>query len=251
MRSLIFVFFLIIPQLFWSQVPDQLFEQANVDFRNGKFDAAITKYLEIEKSGFHSADLYYNLGNSYYKLNKIAPSIYYFEKALILNSQHEDAKNNLAFAQRMTIDIIEPMPTTFFQRINEVIIYPISPNAWAWISVVLAFFSAGFFITYYFSDYSNRKKVFFVLSIISMGLFLLVLSLGIKAKHHSLKDQPAIVYVSQASVKSEPGTGNTEVFALHEGTKVQVIDQEGNWFKIKLADGKMGWIIQDKVRKLK
>lgn len=247
----ILVFFLLGTQMLWSQSQFQDFEQGNEAYRNGKFEEAINQYLKVEKAGFNSADLYFNMGNAFYKSNKIAPSIYYFEKALLLNQNHIDARNNLTFAQRMTIDVIEPMPKSFFQKINETIIYPVSYNAWAWISVILAFVSAGLFIAYYFSDYSRNKRLFFVSSFVILGLFFLTLSMGIKARHHFINDQPAIVFAQQVSVKSEPGTGNSELFVLHEGTKVQVVNRENQWFKIRIADGKTGWILQDKVRLLK
>jgi len=251
MKQFILFFFFLATQLLWSQSSFQSFEHGNSAYRNGKLDEAINQYLLVEKAGFNSADLYFNMGNAFYKSNKIAPSIYYYEKALLLDQNHVDARNNLAFAQRMTIDVIEPMPKTFFQKINETIIYPISYNAWAWISVILAFVSAGFFIAYYFSDYSRNKRLFFVSTFVILGLFLLALSMGIKARHHFINDQPAIIFNQQVSVKSEPGTGNSELFVLHEGTKVQVVNQENQWLKIRIADGKTGWILKDKVKLLK
>jgi tetratricopeptide (TPR) repeat protein len=250
MKNLAYIFILFLSQTLWSQSPEELFNLANSDFRNGKYQSSILQYEKIIKEGFQSAELYFNLGNANYKLNKIAPSIYYFEKALLIDPQNEDAKNNLAFAQRMTIDVIEPMPKTFFQKINESFIYPLSYNTWAWITVMGAFLSAFFFISYYFSDYTHKKRLFFVLSLMGFVFFLITLSIGIKARHHFVTEKPAIVFEAQVSVKSEPGKTNTEVFALHEGTKVQVIDQEENWVKIKLADGKIGWILKENIKLL-
>ena len=242
---------LFVSQSFWAQTPKALFEAANLDYRNGKFEKAISQYESIEKSGFQSEELFYNLGNAYYKLNRIAPSIYYFEKALLLDPNNQDVQNNLTFAQRMTIDVIEPMPKTIFQRFNEAIIYPISYNTWAWITVFLAFLTASSIIAYYFSDESFKKRLFFILTFTGIGLFLISLSLGIKARHHYITDQPAIVFASQVSIKSEPLNSSSEVFILHEGTKAQILDQEGDWFHIKLANGKMGWLKKDKIRLLK
>lgn len=250
MKKLTCIFILFLSQMLWSQTPEELFNLANADFRNGKYESSIVQYEKIIKEGFQSSELYYNLGNAYYKLNKIAPSIYNFEKALMINPENADAKNNLAFAQRMTIDVIEPMPKTFIQRINETFIYPLSYNTWAWITVIGAFLSAFFFISYYFSDYTQKKRLFFVLSLLGFVVFLITLSMGIKAKHHFVSEKPAIVFDSQVSVKSEPGNANAEVFALHEGTKVQVIEQEEIWVKIKLADGKIGWILKEKIKLL-
>ncbi len=234
-----------------AQTPEQTFEQANTAFRNGKFEQAIHTYENILKSGQQSPELYYNLGNAYYKTNQIAPAIYNYEKALQLKPHYTEAQNNLAFAQRMAIDIIEPLPKTLFQKLNETLIYPISPNAWAWISIVIAFFSAASIVLYYFSSATGSKKFYFTITFITLGLFLLALSMGIKARHHANHDRPAIVFDKEVSVKSEPGFGNAESFKLHEGAKVQIEGQEEDWLKIRLADGKTGWLAQEVVMGLK
>ncbi|PIE48252.1 MAG: ion channel protein [Flavobacteriales bacterium] len=235
----------------FGQTRDTLFAQANMAYQNGKFEQAIHSYQDILKSGYHSADLYYNIGNAYFKLNNLAPSIYNYEKALLLNPDHNDALNNLMFAKRSTIDVIEPLPKTLFQRINQAVIYPISYNTWAWIAVFFAISSSALFILYYFSLYSQRKKLFFILSFTGLGLFLLTLGLGIMAKHHFVNDRPAIVFAKQISVNNEPMTDATENFVLHEGTKVQVKEDNNDWYRIEIADGKTGWLQKDKIRLLK
>lgn len=238
---------------FWgfAQTPDTLFQNANTAFKNGKFDQAIESYNKILASGYESADLYYNLGNAYYKLNEIAPGIYYFNKALLLQPNHEDAKNNLAFAQRMTIDVIEPLPQTFFQRINEKLIYSISYNTWAVVSVWLALITAVLIMAYFYTPLALRKKWYFSMGIVSFILFLIVLSMGMKAKYHYNHDQPAIVFAKEIAVKSEPTNQSSTSFVLHEGAKVNVVQQDENWFKITIADGKFGWLPNEAVKKLK
>lgn len=235
----------------WGQTSDELFESGNQHYQNGKYTQAISEYEKIEQSGVQSAELFYNLGNAYYKSNKIAPSIYYYERALMIDPKNEDVQNNLVLARRMVIDVIEPLPQTLMQRINEAVIYPISYNAWAWIAVILAFLSSATFILYYFKNYTHSKKRYFTLSLVFLGLFFVILSMGIKARYHYKNDQPAIVYTPEVSVKSEPIDDADEAFILHEGTKVQVVDSENEWCKIKIADGKTGWLAQNNIRKLK
>ena len=119
---------IVIPILFlfalssWSQSFEEQFSTANGLYKDGDFNKAVELYLSIENEGVESADLYFNLGNCYYKMNKVAPSIYYYEKALKLDPIHEDAQFNLAFAKRMTIDLIEELPKTFLQRFSENVI---------------------------------------------------------------------------------------------------------------------------------
>lgn len=251
MKNLVKITFLLWSFGAWAQTPQDIFEQGNTQYRNGKYSQAIKTYEQIESDGYQSAELYYNLGNAYYKLNKIAPSIYNYEKALQIDPSLKDAQNNLVFARRMAIDIIEPLPKTVFQRFNESVIYPISYNQWAWITIILAFLSSSLILGYYFSIDPSRKKLFFVTSFVSLGLFFMALSMGIKARHHYIHDKPAIVFATKVSVKSEPGNSSEESFVLHEGAKVEVLDQEENWYKIKIADGKTGWLKQDQIKLLK
>lgn len=234
-----------------AQNIDSLFQKANDAYHNAFYEEALHNYHKIDSLKMQSADLYYNLGNTYYKLNQIAPSIYYYEKALLLDPKHEDAKQNLTFAQRMTIDAFEMLPKSLFQKINETIIYPVSYNIWAWITIVFAFSIGVFFLLYHFSEYANRKRLYFGISLISIGLFLLSLIFVIKAKHHSNRNQPAIVFSAKVSVKSEPNNKASETFELHEGTKVQVLEKIDSWFKIKLIDGKIGWLKEDTIKNLK
>lgn len=244
--------------LFWffsiwaiAQTPEILFQQANTHFKNGKFELAIETYEKIIASGFTSPEVYYNMGNAYYKLNEIAPSIFYYEKALQMNPDYSDAQNNLQFAQRMAIDVVEPLPKTVIQKINESLIYPIHYNTWAILSVVLAMLTAFLFIAYFYSPSVERKKWFFVSSIVSIFLFLLVLTFGIKAKHYDKHNLPAIVFAKQVEVRAEPTPSSSTAFVLHEGAKVHIGQQEDTWYKIILADGKTGWIMANNIKQLK
>ncbi len=247
----IYLFFLLFTCSFFAQNTDEIFDKANKSYRNSSYKEALIGYHQIDSLGLQSTDLYYNLGNTYYKLNQIAPSIYYYEKALLLDPNNEDAKQNLTFAQRMTIDSFETLPKSVFQKINERIIYPIHYNTWAWISILLAFMVSACFLLYYFSFSTNTKRLFFTVSLVSVGLFLISMSFVIKAKHFSNHTKPAIVFNSKVSIKSEPNTSADETFELHEGTKVQIVETIDDWNKIKLPDGKIGWLQDETIKQLR
>lgn len=124
---------------------NDFFEQANDHYNEGQYEEAVALYLRILESDRHSAALYYNLGNAYYKLNRIAPSIYYYEKALLLAPDDEDIRNNLLFAQKMTIDAIETLPQTAISRLAEKVVGRFSYHIWAVFSIVCMFlFVIGF-----------------------------------------------------------------------------------------------------------
>jgi len=250
-KSFLNIVFILLSLHSIGQEADVLFKDANANYQKAAYTAALETYKTIDSMGLQSADLYYNMANSYYKLNQVAPSIYFFEKALLLNPAHKDAKHNLVFAKRMTIDAIAVVPKSLIQQINEAIIYPLSYNTWAWISVLLAFLTAVFFLLYYFLKNTSTKRTYFVSSILSFVFFLLSLSFSIKSKHQATYVQPAIIFDSSVSVKSEPLLSATESFVLHEGTKVYTLENVKEWTKIKLEDGQEGWVINSSFKRLK
>ena len=226
-----------------------LFEQANKLYRSEKYSEAIGLYEKIEANGQMSSELYYNLGNSYYKLNKIAPSIYNLEKALAINPNNSDASNNLVFSNRMAIDAIEELPKTFFQNLEIEIIQRLTFNQWAYIAVSLAISACLFFLFFYFSYVPLRKRAYFIVSAVSFFFLIFSLLFTFKQYDTSLTSIEAIVFSEKVSVKSAPLDSGQEVFEIHEGLKVVVLDEVDVWKKIKLADGKTGWI-QSEVLKI-
>ena len=249
MKKLLFLF-LMISNIVIAQNADSLFTNANDLYKNGKFEEAIKLYEKIAELDQVSSALYYNLGNSYYKLNKVGPTIYYYEKALQLDPLNEDVKNNLVFAKRLALDNIEELPKTVFQKINENYLQKLSYNQWAATVVCLAFIASILFLLFYFSNSPSKKRSFFVTSII--GFILLAISLLITYNQYSYvkNNVEAIVFAEKTEVRNAPTLNSDEVFTLHEGTKVYVLDGVDNWKKIKLADGKLGWIIAEEIKEL-
>lgn len=229
---------------------DSLFKQGNKLYNDGEYQAAITKYQKILENGKHSAEVYFNLANAHYKLNHIAPSIYYYEKALQLKPNDKDINNNVGFARNMTIDAIEKVPEVGFSRFMKSIVNTFSYNTWGMISIGFMILFVLFFLTYYFTYSTGKKRISFVLSLCSFGVSLTMLFFAFSKSGLDAKDQPAIVFAQETQVKSEPNLRSNEVFLLHEGTKVQILDTVNNWKRIKLADGKTGWIIAGDLKAL-
>jgi len=227
-----------------------VFAEANTLYNEARYQDAIDKYESILKSGQHSAELYFNLGNANYKLNKIAPSIYYYEKALRLDPNDDEILNNLAFAQNMTIDAIEQVPEVGISKFVNRVINILGFDAWAKLTIVLMLLFVGLFILYYFSFATQSKRMAFVGSIAFFLLMLVSLTFAFQKYNLVQKDKPAIVFSQEAEVKSEPNLRSTEAFRIHEGTKVQILDTVNNWKKIKLVDGKTGWVPSDDIKAL-
>ena len=245
-KNLILLLFLS-AQLF-SQNSEQLFKEGNEHYKLSNFSEAISSYKKIEALGLISSTLYYNLGNCHYKLNQVASAIYNYEKALLLDPLNEDAQSNLVFAKRLTIDAIEEIPKTIFQKLDDAIVKKLSYNEWAIVNVVFSVLGTLLFLLFYFSFTPSKKRMFFVTSILSFLLLLVTLFFTIKEYTYSNTTVEAIIFSEETSVNNAPTDNSEKIFTLHEGTKVLVLDTVDNWKKIRISDGKTGWIISDKIK---
>jgi tetratricopeptide (TPR) repeat protein len=250
MRRIIYIILFLIGSLTNAQ-DNSSFILGNEFYNNGDFQKAITTYESILKTDKHSAELYFNLANAYYKTNQTAPSIYYYEKALQLAPNDRDIKNNLAYAQNMTIDAIDVIPEVGFTKIIKNIINMFSFDTWALIAVILIILFVVLFLNYYFAFTTIRKRLMFLTGFSCLGLALISIAFAYQKFNMVKNDNPAIVFAQETQVKSEPNLRSESAFDLHEGTKVQVLEKyDDNWTKIGLSDGKTGWISSGDIKVL-
>ena len=229
---------------------EALFDEANTLYNQGKYAEAIFKYEAILESKDHSAALYFNLGNTHYKLNNTAQSIFYYEKALQLKPNDKDILNNLSFAQNMTIDAIDKVPDVGFSRIFKNMIILNSADTWAKIAISGVLVFVLLFLIYHFAYATTQKRIAFVISLFSLFLSGFSLVMAFQKIHFDDKDNPAIVFAQESRVKANPNRTSEEVFRLHEGTKVQILETYDDWYKIEIADKSVGWIMADDIRPL-
>lgn len=227
------------------------FNKGNALYQKGQYEQAIAAYETVLSAKKQSADLYFNLANCYYKLNKVAPAIYYYEKALLLNPKDSEIQNNLAFAQKMTIDEIKVVPKVGFAKLLRDLTGACHYDTWAWITVSLSALFLVFFIGYYFSHLTMSKRIFFIGMFVLVFLVLLSAMAAIFEKSNDVYERPAIVFAEVAAVKSEPKPTASDVFVLHEGAKVFLHETIDNWVKIELTDGSEGWMNQDAIKSVK
>ncbi|MDN3641617.1 tetratricopeptide repeat protein [Lutimonas halocynthiae] len=225
-----------------AQVPDSLFASANKLYQQEKYIEALEQYQNIEKLDLESASLYFNMANIYYRTNQVAPAIYYYEKALKLNPNDKDVRFNLGFANNMILDNIEPIPKSLWQKFMDGIILRFTYETWSKIAVALAFLFAFLFLMYHFSYSTGKKRFYFITSILSVIFVTTSLFFAYRNKHHMDTNVEAIIFYPAAEVKNAPTKSSDVYFELHEGTKVLILETLDNWKKIKIADGKMGWI---------
>ena len=227
------------------------FQKATDAYNGGEYKKAIDLYTNILESGKHSPELYFNLGNCYYKLDEIGPSIYYYEKALLLQPQDSEILNNLRFAENMRLDAIEEMPKTAMAKLHDTVVLAWSFDQWAIIAVVmLSLFVIGY-ITYYLLYSATKKRIAFISGTLALFLSIFALAMAYLAFQDFKTKNPAIIFEREVAVTSEPNERSEKVFVLHEGTKVNVMETLENWHKIKIADGQIGWIPSESLKLVK
>ena len=226
----------------------ELFDKGNDLYNQGRYLEAIESYSDIIKDGKHSSELYYNMGNSYYKLNDIANSIFYYEKALLLNPKSEKITNNLSFAQNMLIDKIEPLPqnqiNSFFSSIINLFDYSI----WQYIFLFFEFTAVIFLILYFISKTPLNKKRYFISALTLSLFFVLSLIAANISKNNYVNDNPAIIFDKQVDLRTEPNLRSEQINTLHEGTKLNIIEKIDDWSYIELKNGNKGWLTSSSYR---
>jgi len=250
MKKLVFIIVILLGFASYAQ-SEVLFKRATDAYNEGDYNKAVENYLKILEAGEHSAELYFNLGNSYYKLNQVAPSIYYYEKALLLKPNDSEITNNLGYAQNMTLDAIEVMPETGLSKIYNDITSFLSFEQWAYIGVLFMILFVLLYIGFYYLKYATQKRIAFITSFISLIIAIVSVVLAFLQFSDFQADQPAIVFDNEAQVTSEPNKRSQVVFTLHEGTKLNVLEELEGYKKIRIADGQTGWLNSESIKLLK
>jgi tetratricopeptide (TPR) repeat protein len=237
--SLIFIFSI---SLFSQN--EKAFEQAGRLYQAGKYDFALEKYLSIKNSGYESSELYYNIANSYYKISNFPKAILYYEKALKINPSDEDAQVNLKISNLKIVDKVNEIEPFFLFKWLKIFINIFSPTLWAVFFVISLFVAMAFFITQIVLSKPSLKKLFFGLGITGICLAFVSIGSAIYANYLINSTNSAIVISQVVNVKSGLDPTADVSFVLHEGTKVSILEIKDNWLKVKLADGREGWLPQ-------
>ncbi|HLX13056.1 MAG TPA: tetratricopeptide repeat protein [Bacteroidota bacterium] len=218
------------------------YDSANAAYRSGDYKNASALYEQVIANSYESADLYFNLGNAYFKQKNIPAAILNYERARRLAPHDDDVLYNLRLCNVRIIDRIDPLPTLFLLDWYRAVINMFSADGWASIAVAamwLAIVCAAIFLV---ARSFALRRITSVIAILSV-LAVLIAFVGVYQRTHIEQDeQSAIVMTQTASVKSAPDAQSTDLFVLHEGLKMDVLDSVGNWKKIRLADGKIGWM---------
>lgn len=245
-----FLIVLFLCKIGFAQTPDFLFQKGNELYNNGKFDLAIKEYNKILENNLHSPEIYFNMGNCFYKLNDVANSNFYYEKALLLSPNDKYILENVSFAKNMILDNIEELPKTQIQtNIDSIVsLFPIKVWSYILVGLISIFFILTLF--YLFSYNSTYKRIYFSLSIFFLMISLLISNIIWEESKKSIEIKNGIIFAKELYVFSEPNIRKEEIFILHEGTKVRLIDKLKGWQKIRLINGSEGWVVENQIKPL-
>ncbi|MCX7737261.1 MAG: tetratricopeptide repeat protein [Candidatus Kapabacteria bacterium] len=221
---------------------NQIFNKANELYAKGNYSEAIENYKSIIKDGYESAEIYFNIANSYYKLKKIPESILYYERARKIAPEDEDINFNLKIANLRIVDKFEVVPKFFITEWIESIRDMYSSEGWAKILIALIWITFLSLIGFMISWNILIKRLLFFIALGSLILSLTSGFFAIQKQKNEKYQQSAIIFSPRVDVRSSPDDKSTVLFILHEGTKVELLDSVGEWTKIRIPRGDVGWI---------
>lgn len=219
-----------------------LWERGNHLYAAGDWNGAVATYDSIVNAGWESADLYYNLAGANFKAGKKGEAILNYYRAQRLDPNDDDIAYNLAYVESFVKDKIDSVPEFALSRWLGSAERVMSAGAWGVCALVclgLMLVAAGFYLL---AQRRKIRKAGFVVALVSLVAMLLSLSLGAEARSKLVSDSEAVVLSTAAVVKASPEKTGKDLFILHEGTKVEVLDTFGEWSEIRIADGNEGWI---------
>ncbi len=219
-----------------------IFDQGNQYYQQGEYQRAVESYQEILDEGYASGSLYFNLGNAYYKLGQLGSARLNYERAADYLKNDEALEENLQLLSLRLVDQIEPVPQFFLNAVWNKIVDFLALNALIWIiSGLLWLVLIVFSLRYYLRSrgHGDRFKMLYVAVFL---LFIFVALISIQKIYNLETEQYGIIMKSSVTSRAEPKADATEVFILHEGTKVQIERMAVDWFEVRLEDGKTGWL---------
>ena len=219
---------------------EALWDAGVAAYADGRWEEASAAWQEIADSGLESSELYYNLGNAAFKQDDLAHAILWYERAVKANPSNADARYNLDYARTQVQDRIEEVPEFFLETWGRKACWLLPSGVWAALFLIFLAATLAMLLLFLLGRGGARKAGFFV-GIATLVLALLCLDFAFWQRTDARSDTGAIVTAPVVEVKSSPGSG-VNLFVLHEGTKVKVLEQVGDWCNIELADGRQGWL---------
>ena len=250
MRKLIVIFSLILAFGLPAIAQNKSFKRANDLYSKGEYKNAAIEYETILKNQGVSPELYYNLGNAYYKMGEVAKSILNYERALRLQPTYEDAKTNLEIAQLKVVDNVVQIPPFFVMRWIDGLMKLLTSNQWLVLSLLFWLVTLTSILLFIFFFFLTNTKTSFYMAIVFVGfIFFSVIFSGVR-KHQMVNHSEAIILSGAVYIKSAPDKSGTDLFLLHEGTKVKIKSTLDKWVEVVIGNGNVGWIENNCIEKI-
>ena len=229
---------------------EALWDMANTAYNEGNFEKAAATYEQILSQNLHSAALYYNLANAYFKLGELGKALLNYNRASRIAPGDEDIRHNQEYAEKMTKDSIEKIPEFFLTTWLRSVRGAMSCTAWTVLSIVMLAVALVMALLYLLAQRMSLRKVGFYTMAVALLLFVATSIFAISERNQLVGRSEAIVMSTAASVKSSPDRSATELFVLHEGTKVSIGASTDGWAEVRIADGRKGWIEDKRIERI-
>ena len=228
-----------------QEQPEVWFEKANAAYNAGSYDTAVMLYDKVLHTHMESVALYYNMGNAYYKMREYPMAIYCYEKALKIDPSNDDVRNNLDIANLAIVDKIEPVPQSFIVKGWRGMRSWHSGDRWAWCSIVaFALLLVGLYL-FLRSRKTGLRKLGFFGGALCLLVFALSVVFAFQLKKAATTHDQAIIMTPTVTAKSSPSDISVDLFVLHEGSKVDILESSEGWNKIRIANGSVAWLKVD------
>jgi len=239
--ELAFIFLFAFRSGFASEATD-LMQKAGTFYQQEKYEQAAQIYQKLVDSGYEGTSLFYNLGNAYYRTEKLGLAILNYEKALKLSPNDDDVNHNLNLANSKIVDKVEPLPKFFLFEWWESILAFFPLSGWTYLVYALYLVLLILIVVYFFSKSAKIQKNSLYAGVGSLFLLALAAALLIVKLNRDVSNENAIILQPTAIAKVSPDSNSGDAFVIHEGSKVSVVDNVNNWVEIELSDGKVGWL---------
>jgi tetratricopeptide (TPR) repeat protein len=244
------VIFTLLSCISYATGEEAFIAKANKAYSDELYTNAIDLYKQVIKNGYESPDVYFNMGNCFYKLNDIPSSILYYERAKRLNPGDPDINFNLNVANSKIADKIEPLPELFYKRWIKALIRMLPVDGWARACSFTFILSILAGSLYFVSRILFFRKLGFWIGCL-LFLFSVFFAVFASTSYLNNKNQnEGIIFTPTVTIKSSPDDKSIDLFVLHEGTKVEMIDHIGDWFEIKIANGSIGWLPASSIERI-
>ena len=248
--SLILLLVLPVIELFAQESQEQKFNKAADLYSSGKYKESLDEWMSVYNTGVRSANLDYNIANAFFKVSNIPGAILFYERALLLKPADEDIQYNLQIARTLVVDKFVEIPELFFIRWFNFISLTLSTNLWAKISITAFILFLGALSLYIYSSRYRYKVIGFWLAIFLILLSISSVSFSSRNRNLIYNNHKAILFSPLVNGKSSPDNSGTDLFVLHEGTRVTIEDEVGGWYEIRLSDGNKGWVPSNSLDKI-